>query len=138
MTENTYSEFDFDYDDFLPPHEPEAPADADTGPALPFALSGVDLLSPPGFVGQVTDWIDAQCRYPRRRLAVAAAEERKNELLEEMTRLAGDQNADFAGRKLTRVEKAGAVSYAKALKALAPDADLEPWRGKPSSFWQLR
>ena len=73
MTENTYSEFDFDYDDFLPPHEPEAPAEADTGPALPFALGGVDLLSPPGFVGQVTDWIDAQCRYPRRRLAVAAA-----------------------------------------------------------------
>ena len=70
--------------------------------------------------------------------AIARAEERKKELLEEMTRLAGDQNADFAGRKLTRVEKAGAVAYAKALKALVPDADLEPWRGKPTAFWQLR
>ena len=70
--------------------------------------------------------------------AIARAEERKKELLEEMTRLAGGQNADFAGRKLTLVEKAGSVAYAKALKALAPDADLEPWRGKPTSFWQLR
>lgn len=70
--------------------------------------------------------------------AIARAEERRKELLEEMTRLAGDQNADFAGRKLTRVEKAGAVAYAKALKALVPDADLEPWRGKPTAFWQLR
>lgn len=70
--------------------------------------------------------------------AIARAEERKKELLEEMTRLAGEQNADFAGRKLTRVEKAGAVAYAKALNALVPDADLEPWRGKPTAFWQLR
>lgn len=70
--------------------------------------------------------------------AIARAEERRKELLEEMTRLAGDQNADFAGRKLTRVEKAGAVAYAKALKALVPDADLEPWRGKPTALWQLR
>jgi putative phage-type endonuclease len=70
--------------------------------------------------------------------AIARAEERKKELLEEMARLAGDQNADFAGRKLTRVEKAGAISYAKAIKELLPDANLEPWRGKPSSFWQLR
>jgi hypothetical protein len=41
--------------------------------ALPFDVSKVDLMRPPGFVGNVTDWIDAQCRYPRRRLAVAAA-----------------------------------------------------------------
>lgn len=28
---------------------------------------------PPGFVGDVAAWIDSQCRYPRRRLAVASA-----------------------------------------------------------------
>ena len=39
---------------------------------MPFDVSGLDLLSPPGFVGQVVDWIDSQCRYPRRRLAVAS------------------------------------------------------------------
>lgn len=36
-------------------------------------LSGIDLKRPPGFVGQVTDWINTQCRYPRENLAVAAA-----------------------------------------------------------------
>lgn len=33
----------------------------------------VDLKRPPGFVGQVTQWINNQCRYPRENLAVAAA-----------------------------------------------------------------
>lgn len=45
----------------------------DGGFALPFDLSKQDLTRPPGFVGNVTDWIDGQCRYPRRRLCVAAA-----------------------------------------------------------------
>lgn len=39
----------------------------------PFSLIGIDTSRPPGFVGEVTDWIDAQCRYPRRKLAVASA-----------------------------------------------------------------
>lgn len=51
-----------------------APEHAAVDPALkmPLDVSGVDLLSPPGFVGQIVDWIDSQCRYPRRRLAVAS------------------------------------------------------------------
>lgn len=40
--------------------------------ALPFSIAGVDLLRPPGFVGDVVRWINAQCRYPREHLAVAA------------------------------------------------------------------
>jgi len=41
--------------------------------ALPFSIDGVDLLRPPGFVGDVTAWVNAQCRYPREQLAVAAS-----------------------------------------------------------------
>lgn len=41
--------------------------------ALPFDVSGQDLQRPPGFVGRVADWIDSQCRFPRRRLCVASA-----------------------------------------------------------------
>lgn len=40
---------------------------------LPFDVDSVDLLRPPGFVGEVTNWINAQCRFPRERLAVATA-----------------------------------------------------------------
>ena len=39
----------------------------------PSAAPIVDLLRPPGFVGKVTEWINSQCRFPRERLAVAAA-----------------------------------------------------------------
>jgi len=46
----------------------DAPQD-ETG--LPFSIDGVDLLRPPGFVGDVVAWINSQCRYPREDLAVA-------------------------------------------------------------------
>lgn len=70
--------------------------------------------------------------------AIENAEARKNELLAEMVRLSGDRDAIFAGRNLTRISKAGAVSYAKAVAELLPGADLEKWRGKPSAYWMLK
>jgi len=69
--------------------------------------------------------------------AIERATERRKEVMDMIVGMAGERDALVAGRKLTRVEKAGAVSYAKALKAYAPDADLEPFRGKPSSHWRL-
>ena len=69
--------------------------------------------------------------------AIERAEARKKDLMEEFVLLAGNSNAEICGRKLTLVERAGAISYAKAIKELAPDADLEKWRGKPSSSWRL-
>ena len=34
--------------------------------------------------------------------------------------------------------KQGSISYAKAIKELLPDADLEKYRGKPSTSWSIR
>lgn len=70
--------------------------------------------------------------------AIERATERKKDLLASMVKLAGEKNADFGGRKLTLTEKAGSISYAKAVKEIAPKADLEKWRGKPSQYWGLR
>jgi len=70
--------------------------------------------------------------------AIDRAEERKKELLADMVRIADKKNVIFAGRKLTKIEKAGAVSYAKVVKALIPNADLEPYRGKPTSYWVVK
>jgi len=70
--------------------------------------------------------------------AIAQAEERKAKLLESIVEMCGGENSVFGGKKLTKVERAGSVSYAKAIKELAPNADLEPWRGKPSSYWMLK
>lgn len=70
--------------------------------------------------------------------AIENAEARKKDLLSEMVTKAGQKNAIFAGRNLTQVSKAGAVSYAKAVAELLPNADLSKWRGKPSSYWMLK
>jgi len=70
--------------------------------------------------------------------AIEQAQERKKEILAELVKQAGDKNATVCGRNLTKVEKEGAVSYAKAIKALLPNADLEPYRGAPSSHWLLK
>lgn len=65
------------------------------------------------------------------------ARDRKAAILDELVLMAGNSDAEVCGRKLTRVNRAGAISYAKALAELAPGADLEKWRGKPSSSWRL-
>lgn len=57
---------------YIPPvtfaPEPEAPKDG-----LPVDISNIDVLRPPGLVGQLTAWINSQCRYPREHLAVIGA-----------------------------------------------------------------
>jgi putative phage-type endonuclease len=70
--------------------------------------------------------------------AIDNAEARKKELIADMVRLGGGKDAIIAGRNLTKVEKAGAISYAKAIKELLPNADLEKWRGKPSEYWVVK
>ena len=66
------------------------------------------------------------------------AAERKKDLLADMVKMAGEKNAFFGGRKLTMTKRAGAISYATAIKKLCPKADLEPYRGKPSEFWGIK
>lgn len=39
---------------------------------------------------------------------------------------------------ITKVSKKGVIGYAKALKDIAPDADLEAYRGKDSEYWVIR
>lgn len=69
--------------------------------------------------------------------AIERATERRKEVLAELVKAAKERDAIINGRKLTLVRKEGAISYAKAIKELAPDADLEKWRGKASEYWRL-
>ena len=66
------------------------------------------------------------------------AEDRKKEILDALVFESAGEDAVICGRKLTLVHRAGAVSYAKAIKELAPDADLEKWRGEPSTYWSFK
>lgn len=68
---------------------------------------------------------------------IEALEARKKELMDKMVAMSGGSDATIAGRKLTLVQRAGAISYASAVKELLPGVDLEKWRGKPTSYWKL-
>lgn len=71
-------------------------------------------------------------------IAAAEAETRKKEALAALVALAGERDALICGRKLTKIERAGSVSYAKVVKEHLPDLDLEPYRGSPVEHWQLK
>ena len=90
----------------------------------------VEIDTPEAFK-MVAEWDDLNEQLDR-------VAERKRDLLDEMVTIAGGKNAIFADRKLTLTERAGSIGYAKAVKALLPNADLEKWRGAPSQFWGLK
>lgn len=70
--------------------------------------------------------------------AIDNAQDRKKDIIARMVEMSGGKDAVVSGRNLTLVKRKGAVSYAKALKAYAPDADLEPFRGKDSESWVVK
>ena len=65
-------------------------------------------------------------------------DEKMKELLDGMVTLTDGVGGTIAGHKLFKTEKQGAISYAKAIKELLPNADLEPYRGKPSEYWSVK
>lgn len=75
--------------------------------------------------------------YDQLKDAMELAKDRQKEVLGELVVAAQDNNALMWGRKLTKVEKQGAISYARAIKDLCPDADLSKYRGKKSEYWKL-
>lgn len=48
------------------------------------------------------------------------------------------QGAKGCGVQVIKVERAGAIRYADALKTMLPDVDLSPWRGKATTTYQVR
>ena len=63
--------------------------------------------------------------------------ERKRDLLDAIVSLGGGVNAEIAGRKVTLVERAGSVAYARVVAEHCKGVDLEPYRGKPSRHWKI-
>ena len=69
--------------------------------------------------------------------AIKDLEAQKKGLLEELVQVCGEQDSVINGHKLTKVVREGAISYAKAIKDLVPDADLSAYQGKPTEYWKL-
>jgi putative phage-type endonuclease len=70
--------------------------------------------------------------------AINSATEAKQEAIERLVALTDGKDALVCGRKLTKCQREGSVSYAAVVKDYAPDVDLEAYRGKPSEYWTLR
>lgn len=60
---------------------------------------------------------------------------RKKEILDDLIKMAKDRNSIIHGRKLTKVDRKGAVNYA-AIPELK-GVDLELHRKKPSQYWRF-
>lgn len=66
-----------------------------------------------------------------------ADEAREKELLSVLIKQAEGKNALVNGRKLTLSKDSKSVAYAKAIAALAPDADLSKWTSVKRGSWRL-
>lgn len=69
--------------------------------------------------------------------SIDTANAAKVEIIEELAQIAKGQTSLICGRKFTKVKKQGAISYAKAIKDLLPEADLSKYQGKESEYWKL-
>ena len=98
-------------------------------------------LNNPAHLEPKTQELEAPDLATRYRIAKGALEAAQAELdaaKAELVKLANGKKASISGLMVFQVEKEGAISYAKAIKDLLPRADLEPYRGKPSSYWVVK
>ncbi len=69
--------------------------------------------------------------------AIENAQARKVEIIEALAKIADNKTSVINGRKFSQITRQGAISYAKAIKDLLPNADLTKYQGKPTSYWKL-
>jgi putative phage-type endonuclease len=73
--------------------------------------------------------------------AMAAKDEAEQEMQwakERMEEMANGKKVICGNLTMYKTEKQGAISYAKAIKELLPDANLEAYRGKPTSYYTIK
>lgn len=76
-------------------------------------------------------WRDAQAR-------LAEAKRAADKARDALRALAGDASARGAGVQVIRMERAGSIAYARALKAIAPDADLSEYTSEPTIVFSVK
>ncbi len=77
-------------------------------------------------------------RYFELKEQAALIESEMKEIISDLSDMTNGTSARIGDHTLSLVEKKGSVSYATAIKELLPNANLEPYRGKPSSYWVLK
>ena len=75
--------------------------------------------------------------FANKRIIDTATEENK-EILAQMEKLTGGEDAYIGNHTFKKVERKGPVSYATIVKEHASHVDLEKYRGKPSVYFQVK
>lgn len=71
----------------------------------------------------------------RERKKIDAA--REKEIIDQLVGIAGEKDALIFGRKLTQTQGRKTIAYARAIKDLAPDADLSAYETVGKRSWRL-
>jgi len=100
-------------------------------------MNNEDHLKPKRKVLNTNRALHLATEYDELQEAIDQAKEKQKQVMDELVGLSNGNNAQIGDKKLTLVKRSGSISYAKAIKELAPDADLEKWRGKETEYWRL-
>ena len=84
------------------------------------------------------DWQIAAAEYLDAKLDADSAARVCEDARQRLIELAGDRPARGSGVYVIRSERKGSTSYAKALKELAPGADLAPYQSAPTVVYTVR
>lgn len=90
---------------------------------------------------QAPGWLQAALEYTQAKAAeddAKARTEKARDALIALAQAAGAKTAKGCGWQVIRAERAGAVAYAKAIKDLAPNADLSAYTSKPTTYYTVK
>jgi putative phage-type endonuclease len=77
-------------------------------------------------------------RYKLAKATFEAAQAELEEAKEALVFATGEKGGKIGDLTVTLAKRQGSIAYAKAVKDLLPDADLEAYRGKDSEYWTVR
>ena len=81
---------------------------------------------------------DLVSRYKQAKAALEVAQAELDEAKQALIDATGGKGGKVGDLNITLAKRAGSIAYAKAVKDLLPDADLEAYRGKESEYWVVK
>jgi putative phage-type endonuclease len=101
----------------------------------------VELKNPDRHLAPLIKSVDAEKaakKYRDATMMLELAKAQQEDAKAELIKLADGQKSNISGLLVTPVERAGSIAYAKAVKDLLPNANLDPYRGKSTSYWMIK
>lgn len=85
-----------------------------------------------------SDWLRAESDYISLLHELDSIKQKLEEKKTELLDMAKGRKCVSGSLTVFKTKKQGSISYAKAIKELCPDADLESYRGKETEYWTIK